>query len=460
MATFPILAHFGYAFWRYYNDYGVAVFRSGDWGIGLWLTITAGSLAVAGAVLSRKAGEPLSSPPLARGVATGSSLVLLLGPLVLLGALFASGGGVQSFQTSSSGGDWRAIGPEGVDVTSIAISPAFSNDRTLFVGLSGWDLGVFRSTDGGDIWEEIYEGLRGPSIPWVVVSPAFVSDKTLFAGRGTGGVFRSTDGGDSWKKVTRGLSRYEDVGQCCGYYQVSDLVLSPSFASYDTVYLGTLNGLFRSTDRGDTWQNVSQDLTDTWMIHVLLSSSFAIDNTLFALARNPNWDTGPSLLISTDRGDTWRQTAQNLGVDWGRWASTRLVISPSFGTDGTLYAATKDGLLRSSDQGANWQNVYSYDEVSEGNFSPWVALSPNFATDNSLFTSKVCGGLFRSSDRGETWQEVGESFDVPGLDQYSGHHTCDPPGFTSLVFSPSYTSDKAVFVWTEAGLFQLSELGG
>lgn len=383
----------------------------------------------------------------------------LAGSLVLLGIILASCSEVQSFPTASSqgsiGADWRAIGPDRIKVTALAISPAYPSDRTLFIGLHGWDLGVFHSTDGGDSWEEVYEGLRGSLDPWVVVSPDFASDRTLFAGRGNGGVFRSTDGGDSWKKVTRGIPRYEDVGECCGYYGVSDLVFSPSFTIDSTVYLATWNGLFRSTDRGQTWQNVSQDLTDTWMIQVLVSPSFATDDTLFALARNPNWDTGHSLYRSTDRGDTWHQITQNLGVTWGRWITTRLVLSPAFGTDGTLYAATLDGLLRSTDRGDNWEMVYSYHEIFEGNFEPWVVVSPSFATDDTLFTSKVCGGVFRSTDGGDTWREVTQQLTVPATTLSPGYHICDPPGFKSLVFSPSFTTDRTLFVWTEVGIFQL-----
>ena len=379
--------------------------------------------------------------------------------LLVLGVILASCGGVQSFETvagtpSPGGEEWRAIGPAGIDVTSLAFSPAYSSDDTLFIGLSGWDLGVFRSTDGGDTWEEVYEGRRGSSQPWVVVSPAFASDNTLFAGRGSGGVFRSTDGGDSWKKVTRGLPRYEDVGECCGYYGVTDFEFSPSFDAADTVYLATWNGLFRSRDRGDTWHNAGHDLTDSWIINIALSPSFATDNTLFAVARNRNWDTAPSLFRSKDRGDGWHEIVQNFGIERVLWVNTRLVIAPSFDTDGTLYAATLDSLLRSTDRGVNWEAVYGYDEVLEGNFEPWVVVSPDFATDHTLFTSKVCGDLHRSTDRGETWQEAGEALTPPGLAQYAGHHTCDPPGFTSLVFPPSSATNGSVFVWTEVRVFE------
>ena len=117
----------------------------------------------------------------------------LLGSLVLLAIALVSCGDVQSFQSTSNpslvGTNWRAINPEGIDPISLAISPDFSNDNTLFMGLDGWDMGVFRSTDGGDSWQEVYEGLRGSAHGgWVVLSPNFASDRTVFAGRGNGGV--------------------------------------------------------------------------------------------------------------------------------------------------------------------------------------------------------------------------------------------------------------------------------
>ena len=53
VATFPILAHFGYDFWIYWNEGGGRVFQSRDCGLGLSLALAGGGIAVAGAVVSR-----------------------------------------------------------------------------------------------------------------------------------------------------------------------------------------------------------------------------------------------------------------------------------------------------------------------------------------------------------------------------------------------------------------------
>ena len=456
VASLPIAAHYGYEFWNNYIEYGIGVFRSEDWGTGLWLALAGGVVALAGVALSKIVDKrPRAGPP-------GH-----LAALVLMGAVLVSCGQAQSFHTpaqTSPGSEtgWRAVGPEGINVTSLAVSPDFPNDRTIFMGLQGWDLGVFRSTDGGESWEEVYEGLRGTIAPWVAVSPTYASDRTLFAGRGNGGVYRSNDGGDSWRKASRGFPRFEDIGECCGYYPAFSLEFSPAYATDRTVYLGSSDGVFRSTDGGDTWQGVVEGLSDTWIIAITLSPSFVSDNTLFVVAQDPNWDSGSSLFISTNRGDTWRPITANLGPlgrlpRWigssgHKWIMSGLSVSPSYAEDGSLYAATLDGLLKSSDRGQTWKEVFSYDW--QGNFEPWVVVSPTYATDGTVYTSKVCGGVFRSTDRGATWQDVSEDFNVPTAALSSAPRGCNPPGIRFLLFSPSSAEDRDLLVWTEVGIFQ------
>ena len=240
---------------------------------------------------------------------------------------------------------------------------------------------------------------------------------------------------------------------------VADFAFSPSFANDKTVYVATWSGLHRSTDQGRSWQNVSPDPKATWMIRLLVSPSFASDHTIFVLAKESTGGGGQALYRSTDQGDTWRRIRPNLSVDSGYRVATGLVISPNFGADGILYAATRERLLRSLNGGERWETVFRYEGITEGNFSPWVVLSPSFGADGMVFTSKVCGGVFRSTDRGETWEDVTSLLSVPGIANTPGYHTCDPAGFRSLVFSPIYDTDENVFAWTEVGIFQVSGRG-
>ena len=112
--------------------------------------------------------------------------------------------------------------------------------------LQGHILGgvVFRSTDNGDSWTPVNNGLDCGNI-W---SLAIIPVGTIFAGKagyGTG-VDRSTDNGDSWTLANIGLTSTD----------VSALAVNGSnyhvFAGTHSI-MGKEGGMFRSTDSGDTW---------------------------------------------------------------------------------------------------------------------------------------------------------------------------------------------------------------
>ncbi|MHB8169105.1 MAG: hypothetical protein ACYDET_05575, partial [Thermoleophilia bacterium] len=74
-------------------------------------------------------------------------------------------------------------------IYSLALSPSFATDHTLFAGTNG---GVFLSTNAGASWSALNSGLTSTSIYSLALSPSFTTDHTLFAGTGTGGVFSYT----------------------------------------------------------------------------------------------------------------------------------------------------------------------------------------------------------------------------------------------------------------------------
>ena len=136
------------------------------------------------------------------------------------------------FRSTDGGDNWQQInqGLTDLRVTTVGVSPAFDTDDTLFAGTNGG--GVFRSTDGGGNWQEVSQGLTNTNVRALGVSPAFATDSTLFAGTFGGGAFRSTDGGDTWEEFNQGLSNP----------RVNALGLSPAFATDDTLFAGTFGG--------------------------------------------------------------------------------------------------------------------------------------------------------------------------------------------------------------------------
>lgn len=113
----------------------------------------------------------------------------------------------------------------------------------------------------------------------------------------------------------------------------------------------------------------------------------------------------------------------------GDWPSVHsIVFSPNFATDNTLYSAVKwEGIYKSTDGGANWVKAFTwgYDQL---------AISPNFANDKTILTGGP-GGLLISVNEGKSWRKV------------------DNGSVSKIVFSPNYIIDKTLFAVTNNGIY-------
>lgn len=202
---------------------------------------------------------------------------------------------------------------EGAALRGLSVDRTSPRDRrTLFVMA---DDKVFRSTDDGATWSEVfdptggqpfnYNGLRGGTTNAdrqgaTAVDPT--DGRWVYAG-GVGGLYRSSRGGDpgTWEKIGPPAL----VG-------VQKIVVSPSqpqrvaVAAYGT-------GLFLSEDRGQTWREA---LADRFVRGVALHPTndrilFAASSNVFISGGRPD---SRGVLLSTDGGDTWRE--MNAGLSW------------------------------------------------------------------------------------------------------------------------------------------------
>ena len=125
----------------------------------------------------------------------------------------------------------------------------------------------------------------------------------------------------------------------------------------------------------------------------------------------------------------------------GGWI-TALSLSPTFATDGRVWAAAFGGRIYASADGAHsWSAAHAgeTDPVVEG-----LATSPSFTTDRTVFAA-TDEGVFRSADAGSTWQ-----LSSAGL----GNHYV-----RAIVVSPSYAVDRQMWVATDAGVYRSTDGG-
>ena len=133
---------------------------------------------------------------------------------------------------------WTTSGPYGGGASSLAISPTYATDHTLFASNDG--SGLFKSTSGGASWNAMDTGLTSLGVTSLALSPAYATDHTLFAGTDDDVVFKSTTGGASWTAVDSGL----------GGDSISSLAVSPAYATDHTLFAGTDDGRLQVHLRG------------------------------------------------------------------------------------------------------------------------------------------------------------------------------------------------------------------
>ena len=137
------------------------------------------------------------------------------------------------FESTDGGNDWSpanaGFGGGNIVITSLAVSPGFPTDRTMFAATES---GVYKSTDGGNNWFAVNMGITDLNVDGIAVSPGFASDGAVFASTNGGGVFKSTDGGESWCAVNNGMPT--QLGH--------SVAVSPDFDTDHVILSGTNGG--------------------------------------------------------------------------------------------------------------------------------------------------------------------------------------------------------------------------
>lgn len=231
----------------------------------------------------------------------------------------------------------------------IAASPDYEQDRILLAnppyGNSGGD-GLYRSIDGGKTWLPTTHGLTSFQVAEIIFSPTFTRDQTIFLTteeKGSGyppydELFRSTDGGNTWINLTKNLVLDTTSG-----FSFGRPVPSPTFADDKLVFIGG----FRSTDGGGNWTytGVSNKL-------VAFSPNFAKDKLIIGTNKSRSIDSGQTWLPHNDEYDSSYLQ--------------EIFFAPDFAHNQTVYMLlqlaqfnSKINFYRSTNAGRSWQPLMS-----------------------------------------------------------------------------------------------------
>lgn len=263
------------------------------------------------------------------------------------------------------GMQWREVGPyRGGRVAAVAGVP--SQPNTYYFGGAGG--GVWKTTDGGATWKNISDGFFGGSIGAVAVSEW--DPNVIYAGGGEetvrgnvshgDGVWKSTDAGKTWTNV--GLKASRHIPRIRIHPRNSDLVY--------VAVLGHLfgpnqeRGVYRSKDGGKTWERVLFANENAGAIDLILdpTNPRIIYASTWHVRRTPHslesGGEGSALWKSTDGGDTWKNISRNKGLPKGTLGIIGVTVSPS--NSQNVYAiveAEQGGVFRSHDGGDTWEKT-------------------------------------------------------------------------------------------------------
>lgn len=290
-------------------------------------------------------------------------------------ALKSGNGGV--LKSIDSGVDWNATGSglaisSGDSVTALAIDPA--NPSTIYSGVyrnrgSG---GVFKSTDRGDHWVEMSNGLTGANVIALALAPTVAP--TLYAGFETGGVYKSTDGGEHWFSANTGLTESS----------IASLVVDPR----DPLVIfagGNNSGVYKSIDGGAHWSYTGGPGANT------LCMAFDPLNPSILYAGRTN-----SVDRSTDGGATWEYIGEGISSQTGTTVRA-FAVDPT--ATAKLYAGTDKGIFKSID-GASTPWQLSSNGLTSLNVRA-LAIDP--ANTSTIYAGTLIG-VFKSIDGGMSWK--------------------------------------------------------
>ena len=229
-------------------------------------------------------------------------------------------------------------------VASVAVSPAFTADRTVVAGTSG---GIVRSSDGGDSWQIVEFPSPPPFVTSLAFSPHYEQDGVIFAGTLEDGVFVSQDRGYHWHTWNFGLLDLNILA----------LAISPAFAKDETIFAAVESGIFRSTNGGRAWRETPFDVDCAPVLSLALSPQFGEGGSAEASLPTASGGVlfagteGHGLFKSEDGGQSWKR----LAPDRIRNSLDAILLSPNYPADPHLLALTGGTLLFSDDGAETWR---------------------------------------------------------------------------------------------------------
>jgi photosystem II stability/assembly factor-like uncharacterized protein len=264
--------------------------------------------------------------------------------------------------------EYRLVGPFRGG-RSAAVTGVPNKPNLFYFGATGG--GVWKTENGGRTWENISDGFFGGSIGAIEVAqddPNVIyvggGEKTVRGNVSSGyGIWKTVDAGKTWTQM--GLEKSRHVPRITTHPRDHNIVYA---AVLGNIYKPTQDrGIYKSTDGGKTWKKklfVNEDAGAVDLImdpnnpRILYASTWNVRRTPYSLSSGGE---GSSLWKSTDSGETWKEISINKGFAKGILGIIGVTVSPVNSERVWAIVENKDegGVYRSDDGGETWKLINS-----------------------------------------------------------------------------------------------------
>jgi photosystem II stability/assembly factor-like uncharacterized protein len=314
---------------------------------------------------------------------------------------------------------WRHIGPFRGG-RSCAVAGVAGKPNLFYFGATGG--GVWKTTDGGRHWTNISDGYFGGSIGSITVAPSdpnviYVGggEKTVRGNVSFGtGMYKSEDGGKTWKAVGHEKSRH--ISRIRVHPHNPDIVYA---AVMGDLFKPTPDrGVYKSMDGGKTWKKTLSANEDAGAVDLVIdpSNHRILYATTWNVRRTPyslsSGGEGSALWKSTDSGESWTNISGNEGLPKGIWGIAGVAVA--YNNNDRIYAIIENengGIFRSDDGGKKWIKVND-DRSMRQRAWYYTRIYTDTKDDNTLYVLNV--SYHKSTDGGKTFS----SHDAP----HGDHH--------------------------------------
>lgn len=306
--------------------------------------------------------------------------------------------------------NWRSIGPYRGGRAS-SVTGVSNSDNTYYFGATGG--GIWKTTDSGQNWRNISDGFFGGSIGAISASESDpnilyvgTGEKTVRGNvsPGYGGFWKSDDAGETWKKMNLDIDQVQ-VGRIAIHPKNPDIVYIAIIG--DLFKDSNKRGVYKSTDGGKSWRQVlfsnersgAVDISiDKNNPRIIFASTWNIRRTPYSLESGGE---GSGLWKSTDGGETWKNISDNEGLPSGIWGISGVSVSPVNSKKVFALIENKEGgLFRSDDGGSSWKKVNEDRNLRQRAWY-YTRVYADTQNENRVYVMNV--SFWRSEDGGKSF---------------------------------------------------------